>query len=71
MNHELENLRSLLAAEINANDAAIFRIAQLEADLAAIKQQFINYENADEYALDMMLEYANLQSLIMSIKEQQ
>ena len=45
------------------------RIAQLEADLAAIKQQFINYENA--CALDMMIEYERLQTMIMSIKEQQ
>jgi uncharacterized radical SAM superfamily Fe-S cluster-containing enzyme len=54
-------------------------IAELEQELAEarkdteklyeIKQQFINYENADAYALDMMIEYDRLQTLIMSIKE--
>ena len=42
-------------------------VAQLDSQLAAIKQQFINYENADEYALDMMMEYERLQTMIMSI----
>ncbi len=45
------------------------RIEQLESQLAAIKQQFINYESADEYALDIMMEYGRLQTMIMAIKE--
>jgi len=45
------------------------KVKELESQLEQIKQQFINYESADEYALDMMVEYERLQTLIMSIKD--
>ena len=44
---EIENLRELLAAELDANSAAAFRIAQLEADLAAAKLSRLDKENLE------------------------
>lgn len=45
------------------------RIKRLEQELAEIKQQFIKYENSDAYELDMMIEYVELKTMIMNIKE--
>ena len=51
-------------------DEAAYRIEQLEQQLASIKQQFINYEDTDDYGVGIMIEYEKLKALIMSIKEQ-